>query len=232
VKIIQRDEAEPQMGDFGQNVRDTFPKADFFIDVDENKDDEKINTDIRRFIELIFGNSFHTPTNDEFGMFNAYSTSLRSGSLARQVGATITNKDGEILSTGMNEIPRIGGGLITAESIPDQRNHILGYDPNDQKKYNIIIDLLEKLRKLGILNVNKKKSINELVTEIKSDLKGTYIMNLIEFTREVHAEMAALMAASRSTISIHGANLYTTTFPCHDCTKHIIAGGLKRVIYI
>ena len=26
--------------------------------------------------------------------------------------------------------------------------------------------------------------------------------------------------------------IYTTTFPCHDCTKHIIAAGIKRVVYV
>jgi deoxycytidylate deaminase len=33
-------------------------------------------------------------------------------------------------------------------------------------------------------------------------------------------------------ISIKNATLYTTLFPCHNCTKHIIASGIKRVVYI
>lgn len=26
--------------------------------------------------------------------------------------------------------------------------------------------------------------------------------------------------------------LYCTTFPCHNCAKHIIASGIKRVVYV
>lgn len=26
--------------------------------------------------------------------------------------------------------------------------------------------------------------------------------------------------------------MYVTTFPCHNCAKHIIAAGIKRVVYI
>ncbi|HRZ83985.1 MAG TPA: hypothetical protein P5069_16180, partial [Candidatus Hydrogenedentes bacterium] len=29
-----------------------------------------------------------------------------------------------------------------------------------------------------------------------------------------------------------GATLYSTTFPCHNCAKHIIAAGITRVVYI
>ena len=26
--------------------------------------------------------------------------------------------------------------------------------------------------------------------------------------------------------------MYVTTFPCHNCAKHIIAAGLERVVYL
>ena len=26
--------------------------------------------------------------------------------------------------------------------------------------------------------------------------------------------------------------LYCTTFPCHNCAKHIVAAGIKRVVYV
>jgi cytidine deaminase len=32
--------------------------------------------------------------------------------------------------------------------------------------------------------------------------------------------------------SIKGATLYCTTFPCHNCTKHLLAAGIRRVVYI
>jgi hypothetical protein len=48
----------------------------------------------------------------------------------------------------------------------------------------------------------------------------------------VHAEMAALMDAARRGIEVQDASLYCTTFPCHMCSRHIIAAGVRRVIYI
>jgi len=29
-----------------------------------------------------------------------------------------------------------------------------------------------------------------------------------------------------------GSTLYTTTFPCHSCARHIVAAGVVRVLYI
>jgi Cytidine and deoxycytidylate deaminase zinc-binding region len=57
-------------------------------------------------------------------------------------------------------------------------------------------------------------------------------MNLTEFGRGVHAEMEAILSAGRVGISVRGATLYTTTFPCHNCTKHIVDAGIDRVVYI
>jgi deoxycytidylate deaminase len=29
-----------------------------------------------------------------------------------------------------------------------------------------------------------------------------------------------------------GSTLYCTTYPCHSCARHILAAGIKRVVYI
>jgi hypothetical protein len=31
---------------------------------------------------------------------------------------------------------------------------------------------------------------------------------------------------------VKDTHLYTTTFPCHECTRHVIAAGVQRVVYI
>jgi len=63
-------------------------------------------------------------------------------------------------------------------------------------------------------------------------LRNSRVLHLIEFGRSVHAEMAALMDASRRGVSVKGATLFSTTFPCHLCARHIVASGIKRVVYI
>lgn len=57
-------------------------------------------------------------------------------------------------------------------------------------------------------------------------------MNVIEFGRAVHAEMTALMDAAGRGVSVHGATMYTTTFPCHLCARHVVAAGIKRLVYV
>lgn len=236
-KLMQRDESEKEDEEFGQNVRETFQEADVFVD---SSNEDELQLSLRRFVELIFGNSFHNPTHDEFAMFNAFAVSKRSGSLARQVGAVITNQTGEIIATGTNDIPKLGGGILTNNSY-ESRRYNLQFDTSDQKKDLVLGDLLTKLNKLKLLrkqsedrpdpNYNEEE-IKSLVEYARKELKSSPIMNIIEFVREVHAEMAAIIQVARGSLSADGSLLFTTTFPCHDCTKHIVAAGIKRVIYI
>ncbi len=55
-------------------------------------------------------------------------------------------------------------------------------------------------------------------------------------TRDEHAMFlaysAALLSCARTGASTSGATLYCTTFPCHNCAKHIIAAGISRVVYV
>lgn len=57
-------------------------------------------------------------------------------------------------------------------------------------------------------------------------------MGISEFMRQVHAEMAAIVDAAMRGVSVRGADMYVTTFPCHGCAKHIIAAGLMKVVYL
>lgn len=49
---------------------------------------------------------------------------------------------------------------------------------------------------------------------------------------EIHAEMNALIWAARHGVSTEGADIFVTLSPCHDCTKAIIAAGIKRLVYL
>ena len=44
-----------------------------------------------------------------------------------------------------------------------------------------------------------------------------------------HAELNAILNYSGG--SLQGARLYTTLFPCNECTKAIIQSGIREVIY-
>lgn len=50
-------------------------------------------------------------------------------------------------------------------------------------------------------------------------------------TYEIHAEMNAIIWAARKGISIENATIYVTLEPCSECSKNLIASGIKRIIY-
>lgn len=57
------------------------------------------------------------------------------------------------------------------------------------------------------------------------------MFNVIGYSRAVHAETAALLEAGRRGVSVKDAIVYVTTFPCHECARHICA-GIREVVYI
>jgi deoxycytidylate deaminase len=233
-EIILRDEAEVY-NRFGQNVRETFPKADFFARADDRK---VLENDIQRFIQIVFGHPFQTPNKDEYGMFHARAVALRSADLARQVGAAICSDTGDVLGLGCNDVPKAGGGLYWAGDPSDRRDYVAGYDSSVRFRDEMLRELFNRMKQSGWLESSRSgKNVDELLEEAISEgepplLKSTQITSVLEFGRPVHAEMAAIMDTARLGISIRGGIMYCTTFPCHICARHIVAAGIRRVLYI
>jgi len=48
---------------------------------------------------------------------------------------------------------------------------------------------------------------------------------------EIHAEMNAVLYAAKTWVNIDWSVLYTTVEPCFNCTKNIVACGIKEVYY-
>lgn len=234
-ELIERDERDSRKrSDLLQNVRDTFPMADIFIDT---SDQGGLQNHIDRFIKLIFGYPYHTPSRDEFSMFLAQAAALRSADLGRQVGAVIASGEGDVIALGTNEVPKGGGGQYWEGDQNDRRDFQNAFDSSARYKRIIINDTLRHLARAGLVSSLAEDQIADFVERAvsglpDSPLEGARLMNLIEFGRAVHAEMSALMDAARRGVSVRGHTLYTTTFPCHECTRHIIAAGIARVVYI
>ena len=216
---------EQEHHECGQNVRQTFPLADVVVDGD---DPRRMIASIQRFVQLVFGHSGHTPSRDEVALAVAQHCALRSASLSRQVGAVIVDREGEIVAAGTNELPRAGGGLCGPEDPVDYRDIARATDLTHDLRVRTLRDVLDALKKLGALNPDV--DVASLLGE-HSPLQKTRVMDLIEFGRAAHAEMAALCDAARRGVSVRGCTLYTTLFPCHECTRLIIAAGIAEVVY-
>jgi cytidine deaminase len=179
-------------------------------------------------IEIWFGYPYHTPTFDEYAMFMAFSAALRSADLSRQVGAVIARNE-MILATGANDCPRFGGGLYWPA--PDNQGAIGDIDRGRDYKRESDSNRIEQLRMIEDIS-SKFSELGVPAEKAKEILESSRLRDLTEFGRVVHAEMEALLACGRLGISTVDSTLYSTTFPCHNCAKHIVAAGIKRVVYV
>lgn len=233
-KLVQRDLAD-QSKDFGQRVSETFPLADVFVN---SAQPGHLYEALARFIRLVFGYPFHTPTRDEYGIFLAQAAAYRSAALSRQVGVAITSPDGSVIAVGTNDVPKAGGGLYWEGDEPDNRDHTIRRDSSDVVRRGMLAEVLERLIQAGWLrDEQKEKGVDKLVSEALDQqtppiLKGTQVMRVVEYGRAVHAEMAAIVDAASRGVPVRGATLYTTTYPCHNCARHIIASGICRIVYV
>jgi len=215
--LIEHDENDRL--DNGQRTGDSFHLADVFVDVGVGADDWK--RQLGRYLDLLFSHPYESPSRDEQAMFLAHSASLRSAQLGRQVGAAITTEDGDLLSIGCNEVPKAFGGQYWDGSLLDERDHRKGIDSNDVEK-NKILDEIMRVMPDGYKDSSR----------LRDEIRKTSLFSITEFGRATHAEMEAILSCSRRGISTKGAVLYTTTFPCHNCARHIIGAGIKKVVYI
>ncbi len=226
--IFTRDENDSE-GDHGQKVSKTAYLSDFFIRND-GENDTRLNEAIERFLEIVFNISVHTPTRDEAGMYAAVSAASKSACLSRQVGAAVYSSRGELIGVGWNDVPKASGGLYSTED--DKKDHRCfkwggKLCHNDRKKEELYGRIFKELNSKGLLAAGVSKDT------LRASLLKTPVKDLIEYSRSIHAEMEAIVSAARTgKAGMVGGTLFTTTFPCHNCARHIVAAGIDRVFYI
>lgn len=239
-ELMRRDEKEDRAR--GQAVSDTFHRADFFI---RGWDQAVISEDVERTLEILFGSPFRTPTRAEHAQFIAAGAALRSAELSRQVGAALTTPSGSIVAVGTNEAPNFGGGSHWEEDGPGNRDfEIRGIDSNREQFDELTARLTAQVdARLATIvaahdggDTRIRRALEaaraEIRAELPSQLRNGGLKDLTEFGRAMHAEMAALLDAAGRGVPVKGATLHTTTFPCHNCARHIIGAGITRVIFI
>ncbi|QDQ29296.1 CMP deaminase [Chitinimonas arctica] len=248
-KLIDIDSGEEF--DHGQSVRNTFPKCDFFLRVDhsivgaaERQALGQLGMKLRRFFDLIFHADIVTPTAEETAMYAATSAARNSACMSRQVGAAVTSVSGELLAVGWNDVPRSGGGLYGKPALSASLHRAFGSADADSNDHRCFAETGRKCH-----NDEEKKVIAKMVVDILAKesllasgqqdiavqkiLEDSRVKDLIEFSRAVHAEMHAILGASRvAGDRVVGGKLYVTTYPCHSCARHIVAAGIAEVHYI
>ncbi len=231
IELIERDRGErPRLG---QQLRETFHLSDVFIDAKGPDDPHEVTTQLGRYVRLLFGDQsqgIETPSPEEYGMYLASAAALRSADLSRQVGAAILTDTHEVVSLGTNEVPAAGGGQYWPSAPNDDRDFQRDEDSSKKMRVGIIEEILNVIDGDFSRLAPEQQAVR--AQEVSVDLSASRVMNLTEFGRAVHAEMDALLAAGRLGVPTRGCALYTTTFPCHNCAKHVISSGVSRVTYI
>lgn len=305
IDFMKRDADDEE--DHGQHVAKAFFLADFFVDNTVPRTDREgqsnprwnIPTHLDRFVKIVTHNKIVRPTSAETAMYVAQGAAIRTACLSRQVGACLVDKNGNVIATGTNEVPRAGGGVYGSgfyDEVDDgrcayRRDERLRVCSNTREQNRIVEQVIKTLPALLlILGANSKigeeflERLKELLhseggeqlslvtkavdnfQSLKALFKSKVVGNqdmmntlresfarvqdqdkqkivrtlrkdagigeLLEFTRAVHAEMEALLAAARKGISTVGSRMFVTTYPCHLCAPQIVCAGVDEVQYI
>lgn len=225
-QLMERDKAESDNKN-GQQLEKTLKLADFFVR-NAHQNTSMLDKAMERFAGLVHGEAGLTPNRHERGMYAAYTAGLRSACLSRQVGASIMSPHGEIISSGCNDVPKAGGGLYEPHPEHDHRCVFLegGLCFNDRTKDELRDDIRRVLINQNIPPADAQRFADAIRNESR-------LKDLIEFSRSVHAEMDSIVKLARAGgQGIQGSILFTTTYPCHNCARHIVASGIRAVYFI
>lgn len=235
-KVMARDQGE--LATFGQATRRLFVHSDLFVCNDRRPEDLKAN--LKRFLDIVFDTAIHTPTRAESAMYEANAAAANSACMSRQVGVSIVSASGELIAIGWNDVPKFGGSLYTEEdraTVDDEGHAIVDRDfrcynwggkkcHNEVRRRGLMDKVAIAVADTGQIRQGGRAAVREAIS--KTDINA-----LIEFSRSIHAEMEAILSVAREgKHSLVGATLYTNTYPCHNCARHIVASGIREVVYI
>jgi len=159
-----------------------------------------------KYTTLILEPGAIKPTQTETLMHIAYTLSVRSYCLSRQVGAVIVNSDGYVIGAGWNDVGegQLSCGLKMGQDYSNEyiKNEELKISPEEGRYYLCIKD---KYKEIAVQK---------------------------ELCPVLHAEENAILqlAMYNSGVTRNGI-VYSTTFPCINCLKKISQIGITKVIY-
>lgn len=226
---LMDEDSEQEDKDFGQLISETFHLADFFVETNTR---ESVEKSARRFVRGFFGSNRISPTKDEYGTYFAKAASLKTVDMSRQVGAAIFTEDGDIITTGCNDVAKAGGGQFWEDDAEKYRDIDLGSEANKEETNRIVFDFLKTLHQKGVLKEGQNAETLLSDHSTKDAIMESMVGEITEYGRMIHAEMAAITDAARLGRGVNNASLYVTTYPCHNCAKHIISSGIKKVVYV
>ena len=245
---------------FGQQVKDCCDESDIAInnaDVDEKVDfknvrsrNEYIENKLSKYLTLIEKGPQldYRPKIDEKLMTIAYMESLSSSCSQRKVGAVIATSQGDILSTGYNNVPEGEEPCLKAygecyrKYLRKKHAELIKYCPqcgekiiqkcsqceNEFDGYSSTCNGCGAAIGFDYECYNCEFKVYESITIGGKEAVGKGL----DVCRALHAEENAIVNLAKSgKIAAENNVLYSTTFPCTLCANKIVQSKIKKVVY-
>ena len=220
-----------------QNIQTCIEKSDIFIANNgkyDNQNFKELYGQLIKYVSLIKHPGLITPSLDEKMMQAAYTAKLNSACLSRQVGASVTNKQGALKAIGWNSV----ADGQTPCLLRNRDELLKNTNSLSYSKYEKSLDFKNML--FSESKISEKSGLNQSFC-----FKSIYIKNKKDedgelsekgnqvHTRSLHAEENAfLQLAKYGGEALKGGVLYSTASPCELCSKKAYQLGIKKVVYI
>ena len=219
-----------------QNIQSCLEKVDIhvnnpgFAQRGDNADMTQLEASLTRYVSLMQHPGLVTPTREERCMQVAFAAKINSGCISRQVGATVTDEDGAIMSVGWNDVPR---GQVPC-LLRDRTDLIGGKDTDAFSSYERKDTEFTNHFKKYYLFENKAalkgRSMQFCFREAYNRKTGE--KNQVH-TRSLHAEENAFLQLAKFGVRLPDRSvLYTSASPCELCSKKAFQLGISKIYYI
>lgn len=223
---------------YGQQVQPCVDQADVPINNTDEAGIAALREKVPRYIDLVAGRAPRYATPSEIFMNLAYSAAHGSKCQKRQVGAVIVaagpGKMGDIVGQGFNESPAPTKPCVEEEQYgADVQSGRRGKCHRDKVRDDAFASFVANQVRCplcgSVLTDGGGDEPRWKCRHCGQDLeKYFWSERAMTLCTAIHAEVAARFAAGRRS---RGATLYTTTFPCFQCTEKIILTGIKCIVF-
>jgi deoxycytidylate deaminase len=114
----------------------------------------------------------------------------------------------------------------------DENNLLEAIDDAHMLKREFSTYAMQEITDENALRDLRERRLQDLYYADNAPLRRALIRDNIDYVRDVHAEAAAILDAARHGTAVKKCTMYTTTFPCHECARHIVAAGIRELVYL
>lgn len=212
-------------------IQEVMPLCDYIIAMGPRLAADSLEEKVKRLVHAVLSDPFSVATVGEAALATASVQSMVTKDLGRRVGAVVLNRDGDLISVGVNDDPAAKGGLQSQRPGYATTKVASKVDSNFAEKQKMAAGIRKAILNAAASTSHATVTPDDLQAILETADIDKQLSDITEWGTSVHAEMAALLSAGRSGRSTQGGVLYCTTEPCHNCMRHIIAAGIARLVY-